>query len=825
MAAFTRLIPAPDKRYPPTLCPGCPIIHSRRVGNRGTIDSPLCIILEAPGSEELKAGAPIVGASGDLLDRCVPEDFDFDQAYIINAMQCRPPKTDDQNKDKEFKSRAVSACRARVLEQVFAYPRKAILALGNWSNSALTAEYNFKITTRRGEPYAILSPQGEEVVVVPAVHPAYLLRGSGNLQSFKDDCRLAVEMAFDHRLTVRQHNWEDPQYALLETPTHVQWLIEEYKNAGQIEVAADIETGGLQPSDPSNEILALGFYRHQHQNSDTAYIIPGENLSSSRYRAAVKRLLGLRNVRYIWQFGKFDERFLAREKLIARSILSEDTGLLSYALSEATKDHDLDEQAKNDLGAPDHKQALHPWTKGKKDVSYRVVPRPVLYDYLAKDLKKTQLVWEVKRPLVAADPHLERLYTQTLLPSSRLLAQVEAYGIAVDWDYVRINRSGATPEDLSRGLVKSLEDEPGFEGELVRIQAELTELVGYAVNPNSPDEVATLLYNGYGLQIKGRRPKDTRKETLDKLPPHPAVALIKRYRSTTKMLSTYVVAIERLAIDGVIHTSFKQHVTPTGRLSSSEPNIQNIPRMSRLKRMYRARIGMKLLEGDYNSAELRMLAVLSQDRFLTEVFLDDKRNLHDEVSVSMYGPNWTQDQRIRAKAVNFGIPYGREAFSIAEEYDMETPEAQRLIDAWFARAPEAAAFLKKARSAPSQGRTLITVFGRKRRPGVVSAERAHGLMNEFANFNMQSPISDFTLHSGIKMLPRLRKEGAMIVNLIHDSVLIEFPDDSREREQQVAGIVKETMENVPKLWITTPIVFRVDIKVGTHWGLLQSYKQ
>jgi DNA polymerase-1 len=188
----------------------------------------------------------------------------------------------------------------------------------------------------------------------------------------------------------------------------------------------------------------------------------------------------------------------------------------------------------------------------------------------------------------------------------------------------------------------------------------------------------------------------------------------------------------------------------------------------------------------------------------------------------MYGANWTQDQRIRAKAVNFGIPYGREAFSIAEEFDIPVSEAQRLIDAWFARAPEATAFLKRARSAPSQGRTLITVFGRKRRPGVVSAERAHGLMNEFANFNMQSPISDFTLHSGIQMLPRLKREGAMIVNLIHDSVLTEFPDDSLEREQQVAGIVKETMESVPKQWIRTPIVFRVDIKVGTHWGLLKA---
>ena len=286
------------------------------------------------------------------------------------------------------------------------------------------------------------------------------------------------------------------------------------------------------------------------------------------------------------------------------------------------------------------------------------------------------------------------------------------------------------------------------------------------------------------------------------------------------MLSTYCTAIENRAIADRIHTTFKLHVTTTGRLSSSEPNIQNIPREPRWKRMYCARTGYVLIEGDYNAAELRMLAALSGDKFLTGVFLDDKRILHDEVSVAMYGPNFNAYQRIRAKAINFGIPYGREAYSVAIEFDMPEGEAQRLIDAWFARAPEAAKFLKIQRSAPAQGKTLITVFGRKRRPGVVSAERLKGLMNEFANFHMQSPISDFTLHSALRIQPQIRLLGGSIVNLIHDSILTEVPN-SPEVVAAAGRIVKTEMELVPTMWIQTPIRFKVDLKQGTHWGLLK----
>jgi DNA polymerase-1 len=298
----------------------------------------------------------------------------------------------------------------------------------------------------------------------------------------------------------------------------------------------------------------------------------------------------------------------------------------------------------------------------------------------------------------------------------------------------------------------------------------------------------------------------------------------------TKMLSTYIGAIEKRAVEGIIHTTFKLHASTTGRLSSSAPNIQNIPRDPRYRRMYRARQGYVLLETDYNTAELRMLACLSGDEFLTAIFLDGTRSLHDEVAVAMYGLDFDGDQRIRAKAINFGIPYGRTAYTIAEEFDIPLAEAQRLIDAWYRRAPGAEKFIMRCRRAPLEGRTLVTVFGRKRRPGVVSEERREGLQNEFSNFHMQSPISDFTLHTCIECQYEIERYDSHFVNLVHDSTVAEVPllrsgKPDLVLVRKVASLIKEVQEAVSTKWIDTPIKFKVDQKIGTHWGLGKPYEK
>lgn len=797
-------------RTPAGLCPECPLNSRMRVGARGNPEATLVILGEAPGGQELRNGLPFCGPSGQVLEQVLPNDFDInEQAFILNAMQCCPPKSKSQTKDKQLKYSCVNACRQGVQDLLWAHPRKVILSLGNWAAVHLLGDLGFKITKSRGEIDLILDPiRGTEVQLVYAMHPASLLHGRGSVTAFKDDVHLALQLVlgtaamYGEGLRTAREAYLEPEYVAMETVEQVQQLERRIREQNRIvESGADLETSALSPW--AGGILCEGIYPDWDDN--VAHIIPGRCLDNPEYARAVDSLHAVPNARWVWQNGKFDHRFyVLDERLQVVPSHDDDTLLLSYALDEASKAHDLEEQAKNYLGAPNYKDALKQWVKKKSD-SYSLVPEPVLFDYLAKDVKNTMLIKEITRQQVSEDADLEKLYTRTLMPASLLFARIELYGIQTDPAFVELNE------------IEILQD-------MDKYIDEISTHAGYDVNPNSPAEVARFLYDECGLRIKGKRPTDTAKETLDKLPLHPAVKLIKGYRRSQKMLSTYVKAIEKFAVNGIVHTTYKQQSTTTGRPASAEPNVLNIPREARYRRMYRAREGYVLIEGDYNTAELRGLAVLSGDRFLTGVFLDDTRNLHDEVSVEMYGADFTPDQRIRAKAINFGIPYGRSAFSIAEEFDISPTEASRLISTWFMRAPEAHAFIMKCRAAPIQGRTLVTPFGRKRRPGLVSQERLNALQNEFANFFMQSIFSnDFATHSCLRMEHELLAEGAHIVNIPYDSVVVECPDDPAVIKR-VAEILRTYMQETPKLWISTPIEFVVDMKCGTHWGLLKGMK-
>lgn len=791
------------------------------MGGRGNIEAALAIVGEAPGGNELSKGLPFVGPSGDVLERCLPPDFNVnDQALILNAMQCCPPKSKSQTKDFNGKLACVNACRGGVMELLWAHPRKCLLLLGNWASIHVFGDLTFKVTKRRGEVDYVLDPvRGDEVPVVYAVHPASLFHGRGSIEALMGDIRKACEIAYGTEamygegIQNTRNEYVDPAFQVLETPAEVDELRRRMVAVEGLKAATDLETSGFNPW--RNRILCQGIYPGWDDNK--AYVIPWRNMVDPRYAAAVDDLHASDGIKWIWQHGKFDRRFLLNDpytKYIPD--LHEDTLYLSYALNEASNSHDLEEQAKTLLGAPNYKDVLLQWAPKKTD-SYEKVPEPVLFDYLAKDVKNGFKCWEINRERVRDDAHLEKLYTKTLMPAATFLTDIEMHGFAIDPNFVRINRHGVQEDDV---YLVGLDPDGGIVAEQKEILVALRGLAGWDVNPNAPENVQRLLYDQFGLRLKGKVPTDTRKETLDKLPPHPAVKLVRRYRRLVRMLGTYVAHAELYQVDGIVHTTYKLHRTTTGRLASEAPNLQNIPREGRYRRMYRARPGYVLVEGDYNTAELRMLAALSRDPFLTGVFLDDTRNLHDEVSIKMYGPNFTAEDRIRAKAVNFGIPYGRSGFTLEDEFDLPPGAGQKMIEDWFAAAPGAYSFIRMCRSAPLRNESLVTIFGRKRRPGLVSKERLGNLQNEFANFFMQSTVSDFTLHAAMLMHAQLKKLGAHIVNLVHDSIVVECPQDPTTI-REVSRIIRFWMEHTPTRWLKTPITFKCDIKIGTHWGLLE----
>lgn len=841
-----------DFDHSPRLCIGCPY-SNKKVGTSGKWNSPVVILGESPGVQEMRGGKPFVGPSGDVIRQSWPKDlgFSFEDAFVINSIQCFAPSG---TKDPARMYKAVCACSDRVKSLIGAAPRKMILAFGKWAGTSITGIQDFKIMSQRGTINSIVHPgrEGETCEVTHILHPAYLLRGQGNLNHFKSDIRRGLSKALG--IKGQDDGYTDPEVGQLATVDQIQQLIDYIreiylKDGKKVNIAADLETTGFNWW--KDRILCISLYlKGDVEESDSkgdniGYIIdwdrillewksqginiqglngarcikgteiPLEQLYGNMGHQAhigpflagtvlwvkVKELMEMPEVNWIWHNGKFDIKFLRKDGINAR--IDSDSFLASYALDEKPG-HGLEEIAKNRLNAPAYKGELDKYINKKND-SFEKVPKNILWLYAARDVKNTLGIYESLETDITADKNTNNLYHSILLPVSEMLSWVEMNGFAIDAEFVKENDEALTKE-------------------IEAAQLKMSEIVGYWVNPNSPQQVTKLLYDELGLRLKGKRPPDTSKEVLDKLyeeTQHPVLKAIRNYRSLVKAHSTYVKAIyKNIFPDGRIHSTYNHCGTKTGRLASSEPNLQNIPRDKRIRRMYCAAPGKILVEGDYNTAELRALAALSKDEFLTGIFLDDKRNLHDEVSVKMYGDAFTPDQRIRAKAINFGIPYGREAFSIAEEFDISKEEAQRLINEWFATAPQAASFIEKCRNAPSNGQTLVNCVGRKRRPGVVSPEQIKGLMNEFANFFMQSTINEFTLSSACAMMDELKVLDAKIVNLVHDSLLVECLP---EQEETVKRIMKYYMEEIPKGLLDTPILFKVDFKVGHHWGLLKGY--
>jgi uracil-DNA glycosylase family 4 len=792
-------IPRPER------CPACPL-RTPTVGSSGPKDARMVIVGESPGAQEVAYRRPFVGDSGRLLRTTFPKDIDADSIMITNSQLCLPSKEKDAKKLAE----CCRACHERLYEEIAAYPRTVILAVGNGALWSLTGDYTLKITQERGKIFPTpLASQG----IVAAYHPAFVLRGA-NYKIFREDVQYAFHLFRGGERKIPA----EYSYQLMD-PSRVSELHNLLKENGY--VGADIETSGLNPR--RDRILCLGV----NVGGDCTYIIRGSDL------LYFVELFDDPSIKWIWHNGKFDTAFLNQLGIPAR--VDEDTMLLNYSLNEVGGIHDLESIAGNLLGAPDYKDKVTPYIQ-KGDSGFESVPESILFQYrLAPDCGYTYKSWQILRRQVAEDEHLDKLYRRILIPASDMLRHVEARGFYVHRDQLQRNfdhYEGNASKEIP-GVVPSL-------------CAEINEHVhkaGYTdINPNSWQQVSMILYDVLKLSNKYKS-RSTAEEILKlNTPHHPIIDALLKYREVAKAYGTYVKGISRhIEQDGCIHSTYKIHGTRTGRLSSSDPNLQNIPRDPVLRSQFGARPGHVLLEFDLDQAELRCLAALSGDPTLCSIYESNSLSLHKEVSEWLWGNNWKEryaigeeeggkqdpvflkayDEYMRTKALNFGIVYGRTGPSIAEEFKVSFEEADSWIGKWFTRFPLAKEYIDACRRAPTQGKTLVTPFGRKKRFGAVSFGRIHSLQNEAANFPHQSCASDITLYTAIKVYKELERYAAYIVNLVHDSLIVECPDDPHTIER-VREIVEPELVESPTEWGLDKIPFKTDCKIGTQWGLCKT---
>ncbi len=838
----------------------------RECGPKGPVDSPFVIVGEAPGKDEIINGIPFVGPSGEVLNYALGAKFRTVQASDIKTHKDQvltdkndlifpgtypePYFTNTQRtlvlgeKSPAYLTELAMAARPRLVEEIKQYPRKIILALGAVAAQALLDKPGLKITQNRG----ILFPSElAEVGVLAAVHPAYLLRGNGSFRQFKSDVAYAIALAQGKP----PHTWEVPTFSYVQNLEELQHHADILRGlpAGTF-VAFDKETEDFQPQ--QGRILNLGYTwdgKHIYilngykQDAIAAGIWNGIDHADILFAACKEARL-----RQVWHNGKFDTRW-AHHYNMPHAYVDDDTMLMSYALDEQRGIHDLETVASDWVASPDWKGVLDQYKKKKQ--SYQVIPYAILFKYAAFDIANTWRVAPILWTQIEADPVALKQYAKSLIPASHYLLDIEKHGIHVDQDRVQHNRGWYQEQmqpyvDKMRAIATELgqtkHNDPNYYTEKFI---------------NSWQQLGEILFDDLGLRpASGPFVRSTDQDVLEKLPKHPFLDALRQYRKLQKGYSTYVKPLTEDPEDGVIqpdgrvHATYLIHGTATGRLSSRNPNLQNIPRDPVLRGQYIAPPGRMLIEPDLNQAEIRSLAVLSGDPELCAIYREGKVGLHDKVRVDIFGEpsSWTppelqrymdkwflteetrydketkedrlvSEMKMRAKNVNFGIIYGITNVGLAEQIDDTPQEAQRMLDVWAAAFPVAWRFIQMCRQAPLYHKNLVTVFGYRKRFQIITPQNAMMIQNEAANFPHQNTASVITMQAGIRTYERLREYDAFYVNTVHDSLIIEAPLDYGIAKT-ITEMVTSEMQQVPKDWGLTQIPFVADAKWGTRWGSL-----
>jgi len=400
------------------------------------------------------------------------------------------------------------------------------------------------------------------------------------------------------------------------------------------------------------------------------------------------------------------------------------------------------------------------------------------------------------------------------MPLSEVLARMELAGVAVDVEY--LNQLSAVLE----GLIRAKE-------------SEIYTLAGEPFNIASPKQLGQILFDKLRLPA-GKKTRtgaySTDAEVLEQLAvEHPICRSILEYRELSKLKSTYADVLPRLVhpSTGRIHTSFNQTVAATGRLSSSEPNLQNIPIRSevgrQIRRAFVAALGNRLLAADYSQIELRLLAHVSGDERLLQAFAQD-RDIHAATAMILFGVSpegVTPELRRKAKTVNFAVLYGMSDYGLSQELGMSVQEAHAFIENYFRQLPGVRRYIEETLNFARQHGYVTTLFGRRRYlPEIHHANRNMRQAAERAAINspLQGTAADIIKLAMIELDSRLRKEGfgATMVLQVHDELVLDVP---LEEIVPLSNLVRECMSGVARLRVP----LKVDVEVGDNWAAMEKF--
>ena len=594
------------------------------------------------------------------------------------------------------------------------------------------------------------------------------------------------------------------KYETLLTQTDLTRWIEKL-NAAKL-IAVDTETDSLDYM--SANLVGISFAL---ENGEAAYLPlqldyldAPKTLEKSTALAAIKPILENPDIHKIGQNIKFDESIFARHGIELQGV-EFDTMLLSYTLN-STGRHNMDDLAKRYLG---HETIAFESIagKGKGQLTFNQIPLEQATEYAAEDADVTMKLQQVLWLKLQEEPTLVELYKTMELPLLHVLSRMERTGVLIDSDALFIQSN----EIATR---------------LTALEEQAYALAGQPFNLASTKQLQEILFDKLGLPVLQKTPKgapSTNEEVLEELAySHELPKILVEHRGLSKLKSTYTDKLPQMVNSqtGRVHTSYHQAVTATGRLSSSDPNLQNIPIRNeegrRIRQAFIAREGYSIVAADYSQIELRIMAHLSSDQGLINAFSQGK-DIHRTTAAEIFGVSLdevTSEQRRNAKAINFGLIYGMSVFGLSRQLGISRPDAQKYMDLYFQRYPGVQQFMTDIREKAKAQGYVETLFGRRLYlPDINSsnAMRRKGAERVAINAPMQGTAADIIKRAMIKLDEVIRHDPDIeMIMQVHDELVFEVRSEKVVffREQ-----IKQHMEAAAELVV--PLI--VEVGVGQNW--------
>ncbi len=531
-----------------------------------------------------------------------------------------------------------------------------------------------------------------------------------------------------------------------------------------------------------------------------------EQLDADEVLALVKPLLEDAGIKKVGQNLKYDAHVLYNHGIDLNGI-EHDTMLQSYVCDAAANRHDMDALAKKYL----NKNTIHFEDiagKGKKQLTFNEIAVDTAAEYAAEDADITLQLHHVLWENLEKEPALTRVYREIEMPLLNVLRRVERNGVVIDADMLAA-QSGELAESIAALEARAYED------------------AGKEFNLGSSKQIGEILYQVKEIPVVRKTPKgqpSTAEDVLEQLAmEHTLPRLILEYRSLSKLKSTYTDKLPRQINPdtGRVHTSYHQAVASTGRLSSTDPNLQNIPVRThegrRIREAFIAPDGYKLLAADYSQIELRIMAHLSADESLLKAF-SEGQDIHSATAAEVFGKavdDVDADDRRAAKAINFGLIYGMSAFGLAKQLDIPRGDAQQYIDLYFERYPGVKNYMNSTRlNAKHQG-YVETVLGRRLYLPDINSSRYQ--MRQYAertaiNAPMQGTAADIIKVAMIGVDQWLQKEkiDARMIMQVHDELVLEVAESAVD---QVSVGLNDIMSQAAQL----SVPLEVEVGVGSDW--------